>query len=118
MECIAFPLLIEKSGQLARSTSAEESLLHVLKIMLTTPANGWPGGPEFGLRDSLAELPFKSQVRTETVRRMNENLRELGIDWAEVKAVEVDPTSDAYEPAYFLTLAYAGKTAETARISV
>lgn len=117
MEYIAFPLLVH-AGQLARSNSAEESLLQVLKIMLTTPVNGWPGSPNFGLRDSLAELPFKSQTRTETVRRMNENLRELGIDWAEVRAVEVDPASDVYEPAYLLTLAYSGKTAETARISV
>ncbi len=118
MECVAFPLLIQQTGQLARSGGAEDSLLHVLKIMLTTPANGWTGSPNFGLRDSLAELPFKSQVRSETIRRMNENLRELGIDWAEVKTVEIDPASDVYEPAYLFTIAYKGKETEVQQVKL
>lgn len=116
MECVAFPLLIEKTGQLARSNGAEESLLQVLKIMLTTPAAGWLGLRNFGLRDALAELPFKTHVRTETVRRINENLLELGIDWAEVKTVEIDPASYVHEREYLLTISYRGKGEETQRI--
>jgi hypothetical protein len=118
MECVAFPLLIKKTGQLARSNGAEESLLQVLRIMLTTPAAGWLGSPNFGLRDVLPELPFKSQVRSETVRRINENLRALGIGWAELKVIEIDPTSDIYEPAYLLTLACKDKGEEIQQIKL
>ncbi len=118
MECVAFPLLIEKTGQLARSNGAEESLLKVLKIMLTTPAAGWSGSPNFGLRDVLADLPFKSHVRSETVRRINENLRELGIDWAELQGIEIDLTSNVYEPAYLLTLACKDRGVEVHQVKL
>jgi hypothetical protein len=116
MDYLAFPLRIDQIGRMARSTSAEENLLRLLKIMLTTPAQGWPGSQNFGIRDALAELPFKLNLRQETVRRINDNLRELDIDWVEVKAIEIDPTSDAYEPAYVFTLFYKGKGVERLQI--
>jgi hypothetical protein len=112
MDYLAFPLRIDPVGRMARSNGAEENLLRLLKIMLTTPARGWPGLQDFGIRDALADLPFKIGLRQETVKRINGSLRELGIDWVEVKAIEIDPSSDAYEPAYVFTLSYKGKGVE------
>jgi len=116
MNYLAFPLRIDPVGRVARSSGAEENLLRMLKIMLTTPARGWPGSESFGVRDALAELPFKTALRQETVKRVNESLRELGIDWVEVKMIEVDPSSDAYEPVYVFTLSYRGKGIERLQI--
>jgi hypothetical protein len=116
MDYLAFPLRIDPIGRMARSIGAEENLLRLLKIMLTTPDRGWPGSQNFGIRDALAELPFKLSLRQETVRRINDNLRELGIDWVEVKMIEVDPTSDAYEPVYVFTLFYKGKGVERLQV--
>jgi hypothetical protein len=116
MEYLAFPLRIDPAGRIARSTGAEENLLRVLKIMLATPARGWPGSQNFGIRDALAELPFKLNLRQETVRRINDSLRELGIDWVEVKMIEMDPASDAYEPVYVFTLFYKGKGLERLQV--
>jgi hypothetical protein len=116
MDYLAFPLRIDPIGRMARSTGAEENLLRLLKVMLATPARGWPDFHNFGIRDALSELPFKLAVRQETVRRMNDSLRELEIDWVEVKTIEVDPTSDAYEPVYVFTLFYKGKGVERLKV--
>jgi hypothetical protein len=116
MDYLAFPLRIEPIGRVARSSGADENLMRLLKIMLTTPARGWPGSEDFGVRDALPELPFKSGLRQETVKRVNESLRGLGIDWVEVKTIEVDPSSDAYEPAYVFTLSYKGRGIERLQI--
>ena len=116
MDYLAFPLRIDPIGRVARSSGAEENLLRMLKIMLTTPGRGWPGSENFGVRDTLSELPFKVGLRQETVKRVNESLRELGIDWVEVKMVEIDPSSDAYEPVYIFTLSYRGKGIERLQV--
>ena len=84
--------------------------------MLTTPARGWSGLQDFGVRDALADLPFKAGLRQETVRQINDSLRELGIDWVEVKMIEIDPSSDAYEPVYVFTLFFKGKGIERIQI--
>jgi hypothetical protein len=106
MDYLAFPLRIEPSGGLARSSGVEENLLHLLRIMFTTPARGWPGNHNFGLRDELPNLTFKVNVRQTTVKRMNNSLRDLGIDWVELKTIEIDPASNEYEPTFLLTLVY------------
>ena len=116
MDYLAFPLRIDPAGRMARSNGAEENLMRLLKIMLTTPARGWPGLQDFGVRDALADLPFKFNLRQETVKRINGNLRELGIDWVEVKMIEIDHSSDTYEPAYVFTLFYKGKGIERLQI--
>jgi hypothetical protein len=116
MDYLSFPLRIDSIGRMGRSIGAEENLLRLLKIMLTTPARGWAGSPNFGIRESLVEIPFKLNARQETVRRINESLRELDIDWVEVRMIEVDPASDAYEPSFIFTLFYKGKGIEHQRI--
>jgi hypothetical protein len=116
MDYLAFPLRIDSIGRMARSAGAEENLLRLLKIMVTTPERGWPGLQDFGVRDALAALPFKANLRQETVKRINASLRELEIDWVEVKMIEIDPSSDAYEPAYVFTLFYKGKGEERLQI--
>ena len=118
MDYLAFPLRIDPIGRMARSNGAEENLLLLLKIMLKTPARGWPGTEDFGVRDALAELQFKYGLRQETVKRINSCLRELGIDWVEVKMIEIDPSSDAYEPTYVFTLFYQGKGVEIERLQI
>ena len=118
MDYLAFPLRIDPSGRMARSNGAEENLLRLLKIMLTTPARGWPGSEDFGIRDALADLPFKFGLRQETIKRINSSLRELGIDWVEVKMIEIDPSSDAYEPAYVFTLFYKSRGVEIERLQI
>jgi hypothetical protein len=116
MDYLAFPLRIDPTGRMARSAGAEENLLRLLKIMLATPARGWPGLEDFGVRDALAALPFKANLRQETVKRINASLRELEIDWVEVKMIEIDPSSDTYEPAYLFTLLYKGKGVDRLQI--
>lgn len=116
MDYIAFPLRIEKNGQLARASGVEENLLSLLRLMLTTPAAGWAGSPNFGMRDALAELSFKSNLRLEIVRRLNENLHELGIDWVKVKTIQIESAKDSYEPSYLLLVEYKNKGIETLRI--
>ena len=116
MNYLAFPFRIDQIGRVARSSGAEENLLRLLKIMLMTPARGWPGSENFGVRDALSEMPFKTALRQETIKRVNESLRELGIDWVEVKMIEVDPSSDAYEPVYVFTLLYKGKGIERLQV--
>ena len=118
MEYLAFPLRIELSGGLARSSGAEENLMRLLRIMLITPERGWPGYPNFGLRDALPDLTYKANARQTVVKRINNNLRELGIDWVEVKSIVVDPASNAYEPSYLLTLVYQGKGEDIKQIKV
>ena len=116
MDYLAFPLRIDSIGRVSRSSGAEENLLRLLKLMLVTPARGWPGSENFGVRDALAELPFKFNLRQETVKRINESLRELGIDWVEAKTIEIDPSGDAYEPVYVFTLFYKGKGIERLQV--
>jgi len=116
MDYVAFPLRIVSSGGLARSSGAEENLLRLLRIMLTTPARGWTGFPNFGIRDLLAEIPFKVNARQEAVKRINNSLQELAIDWAEVKGIVIDPASDAYEPVYLLTISYKGRGVDIQQI--
>ena len=43
MDYLAFPLRIDSIGRMTRSNGAEENLMRLQKIMLTTPARGWPG---------------------------------------------------------------------------
>ena len=116
MDYLAFPLRIDPIGRMARSNGAEESLLRLLKIMLATPARGWSGSQNFGVRDALADLPFKPGLRQETVKRINGSLSELGIDWVEVKMIEIDLSSDVYEPAYIFTLLYKDRGIERLEI--
>jgi hypothetical protein len=116
MDYLSFPLRIDSIGRIGRSIGAEENLLRLLKIMLSTPVRGWSGSPNFGIRESLADIPFKLNARQETVRRINESLRELDIDWVEVKMIDIDPASDAYEPIYIFTLIYEGRGVETLQI--
>src|SRR5262245_17328823 len=112
MDYLAFPLRIDPVGRMARSNGAEENLLRLLKIMLATAAIGWPCLQDFGVRDALAYLHFQIGLRQETVKQINGRLCELGIDWVEVKTIEIDPSSDAYAPAYVFTLFYKGKGVE------
>jgi hypothetical protein len=116
MDYLAFPLRIDPIGRMARSNGAEESLLRLLKIMLATPARGWPGLQNFGVRDALADLPFKPGLRQETVKRINGSLSELEIDWVEVKMIEIDLSSDVYEPAFIFTLLYKDRGIERLEI--
>jgi hypothetical protein len=118
MDYLAFPLRIEPSGGLARSSGAEENLLRLLRIILLTPDRGWAGFHNFGLRDALPEISFKVSARQAAVKRMNNCLSELAIDWVEVKTIEIDPASDAYEPVYLLKLFYKGKGEDTHQIKL
>lgn len=90
--------------------------MQLLRLMLTTPAAGWPGSPNFGMREMLAELPIKSHLRAEAVRRLNENLRDLGIEGVEVKVIEIDPKSTAAEAVCLLTLVYKDKGTAVQRV--
>jgi|SRR5688572_24352487 hypothetical protein len=115
MNYLLFPLQIAATGSLQRSTGAEENLLALLRIMFRTPANGWPGSPKFGVRDLLGGLRAKGQSRPGLIRQINENLRDLGVDWAELKSIDAG-APDGAETEYALTLEYKGRGAEVQRI--
>ncbi len=89
--------------------------MNLLRLMLTTPAAGWLGSPNFGMREMLAELSFKSHLRAETVRRLNDNLCDLGIEGVEVKTIELDSKNSA-ESFCLLTLIYKDRGAEVQRV--
>lgn len=118
MDFIAFPIHTVSKGWLARSNTPEESILQLLKIMVSTPQRGWHGSSVFGMRDTLAPLHSKHGERLTVIKRMNEALEELEINWVRVEDIRLDPSGVSHELSYILTLSYVGKGTETHRIEV
>lgn len=118
MDFVAFPLRIGASGWLARSGSSEESILQLLKIMASTPQRGWTGSSVFGLRDTLALMRSRHDLRLAAIKQMNQALEELEVDWVRVENIEPEPASEPHQLSYTVTLAYAGKGVEVHRIEL
>jgi hypothetical protein len=90
MGFVVFPLQIA-GGQLDRTASPRESLESLMLLMASTPAHGWRGAADFGLRELLAEMQHKADARTLAIKRANQALRELGIEWATVQGIASEP---------------------------
>ena len=71
-----------------RSDSPEESLVQVLRIIMSTPQGGWPGSASFGMRDVLAGPGARRGALLAAVTQLNQTLEDLGIDWVRVEAIE------------------------------
>ena len=117
MDFVAFPLRIGQRGSLERSVSPEESIVHLIRIMASTPERGWSGSSEFGLRDTLAGLIARPASRLTAIEQMNTALGDLGIDWARVENIEIEPPSEFGKASYMLMLSFRNKGAEVYRFS-
>lgn len=90
MGFVVFPLQIV-DGQLDRSAGSTESLESLMLVMASTPAPGWRGAAEFGLRELLAEMQYKADARTRAIKGANQALKDLGIEWATVQGIVSEP---------------------------
>jgi hypothetical protein len=103
---------------LVRSDSPEESLVQVLRIIMSTPQGGWPGSATFGMRDVLAGPGARRGALLAAVTQLNQTLEDLGIDWVRVEAIEREQGTTPYSVAYIFMLAFTGRGAETHRIEM
>jgi hypothetical protein len=118
LDFIAFPLRIGGNGWFVRSGSPEESLVQVLRIIVSTPHGGWPGSAGFGMRDILAGLGSWHGARLAAVTQVNHMLEDLGIDWVRVEAIEREHATTPQSLAYAFTLSFTGRGSEEHRIEI
>jgi hypothetical protein len=118
LDFIAFPVRIGGNGWFVRSGSPEESLVQVLRIIMTTPEGGWPGSAAFGMRDILAGLGPMYGARLAAITQLNQTLENLGIDWVRVEAIEREQGTTPHTLAYVFTLSFAGRGTGTHRIEM
>jgi hypothetical protein len=101
-----------------RSDSPEESIVQVLRIIVSTPQGGWRGSAAFGMRDILAGLWYGHGARLAAMTRLNHMLEDLGIDWVRVEAIEREQATTAHSAAYVFTLSFADRGSEAHRIEI
>jgi hypothetical protein len=118
LDFIAFPVRIGGNGWLVRSDSPEESVVQVLRIIVSTPQSGWPGSDGFGMRDVLAGLGSGHAARLAAITQLNHMLEDLGIDWVRVEAIAREPAAVPYSSIYAFTLSFTGRGTETHRIAI
>jgi hypothetical protein len=118
LDFIAFPVRIGGNGWLVRSGSPEESVIGLLRMMVSTPQGGWPGSAAFGMRDILAGLGPMYGARLAAITQLNQTLENLGIDWVHVEAIEREQGTTPYRLAYVFTLSFAGRGTEPHRIEM
>ena len=102
-----------------RSSSPEESILQLLKIMASTSQRGWwRGSMKFGLRDTLAVMLSKHDARLDAIKQMNAAFEELGIDWVRVENIQFESSGVPDRLSYLLTLYYTGKGSDVQRLEI
>jgi hypothetical protein len=117
MSFVAFPLRIT-DGRLDAAAERTPSVIWLLKLMASTPEGGWRGSKAFGLRGALAEMQAKADARIVAVRRANEALLDLGVDWVKVHSIETEPAKLLGATAYVFKLMYEGQGVEEMRIEI
>ena len=116
MDCIAFPVRIGGDGRLVRSPSPAESIIELLRIMVSTPQQGWRRVAAFGMRETLAGLGAKPGAQLAALKRMNQTLADLGIDWVRVEAIKQEQAPALGSLSYVFTLSVSGEGSEEHRI--
>jgi hypothetical protein len=101
-----------------RTRKPEESVVELLRIMVSTPQQGWRGAAGFGMRDTLAALRSKPGTQLAVIKQMNQTLADLGIDWVRVEAIQPEQAAEPYSRAYIFTLSFPDKGTETRRIEI
>jgi hypothetical protein len=101
-----------------RSDSPEESLVQVLRIIMSTPQGGWPGSATFGMMDMLAGPGSMRGALLAAITQLNQTLENLGIDWVRVEAIEREQGTTPYSSAYIFMLSFTGRGTETHRIEM
>jgi hypothetical protein len=118
LDFIAFPVRIGGNGWFVRSDSPEESVVQVLRIIVSTPQGGWRGSAAFGMRDILAGLGYGHGARLAAIAKLNHMLEDLGIDWVRVEGLEREQATTPHGSAYVFTLSFAGREGEARRIEI
>jgi hypothetical protein len=118
LDFVAFPVRIGGNGWLVRSRKPEESVVELLRIMVSTPQQGWRGVAGFGMRDTLAALRSQPGTQLAVIKQMNQTLADLGIDWVRVETIQPEQGADPYSRAYIFTLSFPDKSTETHRIEI
>jgi hypothetical protein len=109
---------IGENGWFVRSDSPEESIVQVLRIIVSTPQGGWRGSAAFGIRDILVGLGYGHGARLVAITQLNHMLEDLGIEWVRVEAIEREQGTTPYSLAYVFTLSFAGRGTEAHRIEM
>jgi hypothetical protein len=115
---IAFPVRIGRNGWLVRSHSPAESVIELLRIMVSTSQQGWRSLAAFGMRETLAVLGSKPGAQLTVIKQMNQTLAELGIDWVRVEAIKQEHAPALGSLSYVFTLSFHGQGIEEHRIEV
>jgi hypothetical protein len=118
VDFIAFPVRIGGNGWLVRADSPEESIVQLLRIIVSTPQGGWRGSAVFGMRDMLAGLGSGLAARLAAVTQLNHMLEDLGIDWVRVETIAREPAAAPYSSIHAFTLSFTGRGTETHRIAI
>jgi hypothetical protein len=118
VDFIAFPVRVGGNGWMVRADSPEESIVQLLRIIVSTPQGGWRGSAVFGMRDMLAGLGSGLAARLAAVTQLNHMLEDLGIDWVRVEAFEREQATTPNSSAYMFTLSFAGRGSEAHRIEI
>jgi hypothetical protein len=118
LDFTAFPVRIGGSGWLVRSESPEESIVQLLRVIVSSPQGDWRGSAAFGMRDTLTGLGAGHAARLAAMTRLNHMLEDLGIDWVRVEAIEREPAAAPHRSAYVFTLSFAGRGSEAHRVEV
>jgi hypothetical protein len=118
LDFIAFPVRIGGNGWFVRSDSPEESIVQVLRIIVSTPQGGWRGSAAFGMRDILVGLGYGHGARLVAITQLNHMLEDLGIDWVRVEGLEREQATIPHSSAYVFTLSFASGGSEAHRIEI
>ncbi len=117
MGFVSFPLRI-KDGRLDATAERAQSIVWLLDLMTSTSEGSWRGSAEFGLREALVAAQAKYDARLVIIRRINQSLLDLGIDWVRVESIEPVTAKELGSLAYLLTLSYRGKGTEVHQIEL
>jgi hypothetical protein len=103
VQSIVFPMRLQENGLLQRGDRAA-SLIALLRMMAGTPAGSWAACPTFGLRDLFEYGRQRADVARLAAIRINETLKDLGIENYVVTEVvrEISPGRDT--DTYSITL--------------
>ena len=93
-----------------------ESIIDLLRIMASTPQQGWHRVAAFGMRETLAELGSKPGAQLAVLKQMNQTLADLGIDWVRVEAIQQEQAPALGGASYVFTLSFPDRGSEEHRI--
>jgi hypothetical protein len=103
LSCLAYPLRL-KDGLLSRCNEPQ-AIVALVQAMARTPAPGWAGSSNFGLRDLLEDARRRPALLSSVAAKLNLAFGELGVKSYRVEAIEHEASIQRGVDSYVLTLA-------------